>query len=35
MQFYKVPAASAAFFDHGKIIWTRASGLADTATKNL
>jgi CubicO group peptidase (beta-lactamase class C family) len=33
MQFYKVPAVSAAFFDHGKIIWTRAYGLADTATK--
>src|SRR6266478_1655571 len=33
MQFYKVPGVSVAFFDHGKIIWTRAYGLADTATK--
>jgi CubicO group peptidase (beta-lactamase class C family) len=33
MQFYKVPAVSVAFFDHGKIIWTRAYGLADMATK--
>jgi CubicO group peptidase (beta-lactamase class C family) len=33
MQFYKVPGVSVAFFDHGRIIWTRAYGLADTATK--
>jgi CubicO group peptidase (beta-lactamase class C family) len=33
MQFYKVPGVSVAFFDHGKIIWTRAYGLADTATR--
>jgi CubicO group peptidase (beta-lactamase class C family) len=32
MQFYKVPGVSVAFFDHGKIIWTRAYGLADVAT---
>ena len=33
MQFYKVPGVSVAFFDHGRIIWRRAYGLADTATK--
>jgi Beta-lactamase len=33
MQFYRVPGVSVAFFDPGKIIWTRAYGLADTATK--
>jgi CubicO group peptidase (beta-lactamase class C family) len=33
MQFYKVPGVSVAFFDHGKIIWARAYGLADMATK--
>ena len=33
MQFYKVPGLSVAFFDHGKIIWTRAYGLADLAAK--
>ena len=33
MQFYKVPGVSVVFFDHGKIIWTRAYGLADVATK--
>jgi CubicO group peptidase (beta-lactamase class C family) len=33
MQFYKVPGVSVAFFDHGKIIWTRAYGLADVAAK--
>jgi CubicO group peptidase (beta-lactamase class C family) len=33
MQFYKVPGVSVAFFDHEKIIWTRAYGLADMATK--
>jgi CubicO group peptidase (beta-lactamase class C family) len=33
MQSYKVPGVSVAFFDHGRIIWTRACGLADMATK--
>ena len=33
MEHYKVPAVSLAFFDHGQIIWTRAYGLADVATK--
>ncbi len=33
MHFYKVPGVSVAFFDHGKIIWTRAYGLADVAAK--
>jgi CubicO group peptidase (beta-lactamase class C family) len=33
MQFYKVPGVSVAFFDHRKIIWARAYGLADTATR--
>jgi CubicO group peptidase (beta-lactamase class C family) len=33
MQFYKVPGVSVAFFDHGKIMWTGAYGLADIATK--
>lgn len=33
MQFYKVPGVSVAFFDHGKIVWTRGYGLADMATK--
>src|SRR4030081_234154 len=33
MQFYKVPGLSVAFFDHGRIIWTRAYGLADMAPK--
>ena len=33
MQFYKVPGVSVAFFHHGRIIWTRAYGLADIATK--
>src|SRR6266446_40818 len=32
MQFYKVPGVSIAFFDHGRIIWTRVYGLADIAT---
>ena len=35
MQFYKVPGVSVAFFDHGKIIWTRAYGLADVAAQKL
>ena len=34
MQFYKVPGVSVAFFDRGKIIWTRGYGLADTRTKS-
>ena len=34
MQFYKVPGVSVAFFDRGKIIWTRGYGLADTGTKS-
>lgn len=33
MQFYKVPGLSVAFFDHGRIIWARAYGLADVAAK--
>jgi hypothetical protein len=34
VQFYKVLAVSVAFFDHGNIVWARAYGLADLATKN-
>ncbi|HTQ60105.1 MAG TPA: serine hydrolase [Candidatus Solibacter sp.] len=33
MAHYKVPGVSVAFFDHGQIIWTRAYGLADVASK--
>ena len=33
MAFYKVPAISIAFFDHGQIIWTRTYGYADVAAK--
>jgi CubicO group peptidase (beta-lactamase class C family) len=33
MQFYKVPGVSVAFFDHGKVIWSRAYGLSDIGTK--
>src|SRR5258707_13752388 len=33
MQFYKGPGVSLALFHHGRIIWTRAYGLADVATK--
>ncbi|MGB6683452.1 MAG: serine hydrolase domain-containing protein, partial [Candidatus Acidiferrum sp.] len=33
MVHYKVPAVSVAFFDHGQIIWTKAYGLADVASK--
>src|SRR3989442_988896 len=33
MLFYKVPGVSIAFFDHGKVIWSRAYGLADVALK--
>jgi CubicO group peptidase (beta-lactamase class C family) len=33
MAFYKVPGVSVAFFDHGQIVWTKAYGLADLASK--
>ena len=33
MAHYKVPGVSIAFFDHGQIIWTRAYGFADVASK--
>jgi CubicO group peptidase (beta-lactamase class C family) len=33
MRFYKVPGVSVAFFDHGKVIWSRAYGLADVVLK--
>ena len=33
MQFYKVPGVSVAFFDHGKVVWTRAYGLANVVAK--
>ncbi|MGB6833458.1 MAG: serine hydrolase [Candidatus Acidiferrum sp.] len=33
MVHYKVPAVSVAFFNHGQIIWTKAYGLADVASK--
>lgn len=33
MAFYKVPGVSVAFFDHGKVIWSRSYGLADIGTK--
>ena len=33
MAFHKVPAVSLAFFDHGQILWARAYGLADVASK--
>jgi CubicO group peptidase (beta-lactamase class C family) len=33
MAHYKVPGVSVAFFDHGQIVWTRAYGFADVATK--
>ena len=32
MQYYHVPGVSIAFFDHGKVIWTRAYGVADIRT---
>ena len=35
MKFYKVPAMSIAFFDHGQILWTRAYGFADVERKKL
>jgi CubicO group peptidase (beta-lactamase class C family) len=33
MAFHKVPGVSVAFFDHGKILWTRPYGFADVASK--
>lgn len=33
MAHFKVPGMSVAFYDHGKIAWTRAYGYADVATK--
>ena len=33
MAHYKVPGVSVAFFDHGQIIWSRAYGFADVASK--
>jgi CubicO group peptidase (beta-lactamase class C family) len=33
MAHYKVPGVSIAFFDHGQIVWTRAYGFADLASK--
>jgi CubicO group peptidase (beta-lactamase class C family) len=33
MIYYKVPGVSVAFFDHGKIAWTRTYGFADLASK--
>ncbi|HEY2038930.1 MAG TPA: serine hydrolase domain-containing protein [Edaphobacter sp.] len=32
MQYYHVPGVSIAFFDHGRIAWTRAYGMADVQT---
>jgi CubicO group peptidase (beta-lactamase class C family) len=32
MRYYHVPGVSIAFFDHGKVIWTRAYGVADVRT---
>ena len=32
MQFYHVPGVSIAFFDHGRIAWTRVYGMADVET---
>lgn len=32
MAFYKVPAVSMAFFEHGQIVWARAFGVADVAS---
>ena len=29
MRYYHVPGVSIAFFDRGKVIWTRAYGVAD------
>lgn len=33
MAFHKVPGVSVAFFDHGRIAWTKAYGFADVAAK--
>jgi CubicO group peptidase (beta-lactamase class C family) len=33
MAFHKVPGVSVAFFDHGQILWSRAYGFADVASK--
>jgi CubicO group peptidase (beta-lactamase class C family) len=33
MAYHSVPGVSVAFFDHGQILWTRAYGLADVASK--
>src|SRR5277367_45929 len=33
MAHYRVPGVSVAFFDHGQIIWTKAYGFADVASK--
>src|SRR5580704_1784569 len=33
MAFHKVPGVSVAFFDHGQVLWTRAYGFADVASK--
>jgi CubicO group peptidase (beta-lactamase class C family) len=33
MKHYNVPGVSIAFFENGQIIWTRAYGLADVATR--
>lgn len=35
MAHFKVPGMSVAFYEHGKIAWTRAYGYADVATKKL
>ena len=32
MRYYHVPGVSIAFFDHGKVIWTRGYGVADVQT---
>jgi CubicO group peptidase (beta-lactamase class C family) len=32
MRYYHVPGISIAFFDHGKVTWTRAYGVADIRT---
>ncbi len=32
MRYYHVPGVSIAFFDHGKVIWTRGYGVADVRT---
>jgi CubicO group peptidase (beta-lactamase class C family) len=32
MHYYHVPGVSIAFFDHGKVVWTRGYGVADVRT---